>query len=600
MSASTAEVIPFRRGPPSRQTARPEAMVELPADNKQLVRKALEIIEICRSDAGTRTAYYRQLNQIVETGKNDGTRSLVNLLYRMLDRLSSLMFSPVDIRFSMDFENAYADEILKRGARAATLVSRSWERTNTDLLFAQGVFESLKYGGVILKQWPKQEGPDRLPVYHASLVMPWQFGVYRPDSASLDQQPAMVETVMLTLPEVWRRIWHMPNARQLFDRIIQHAAPGNSSDVSNSFFHQVLSTSQIQTGVGGPARPVPGGIVQLSTDPNFTGVGPSASAPMMMFHEMWMWDQSDYTTVQIIEPDILIAPRFKRTNLLISGDNHSCLHPYTLIQPNQAAGNIWGRSEIADLIEPQNLLTDTARDIRRLFGIQVDKFLAITGDGITDEVYDQQRASGFMNLGPGGSVTDLTPKFPPEALPLMEKIIEMMQMIGGFDNLLSGNGQPGVRSGVQSNPLMRTASAPVRDRSLIIERQCASAADLRLSLMEAKDGRNYWTDPKRPIDTQFLLADLPEDRRIVVDGHTTSPIFADDHQTLIAGGVKMGIVDPESAIEQLPFQNKDILLTRLRAKMEKEAALLLQLQKQNPEEWAKLIEKSASGGHKGR
>ena len=290
-------------------TTRPEAMVDLPSDNIKLVRTALDIIETCRNDAGIRASYCRQLNMVIETGKKDGTRSLINLLYRMIDRLASHLFSPTDIRFSMDFENEYPPDILDRGKIAARQMSRSWERTNTDITFAMGVFEALKYGGAILKQWPSQQGPDRLPVFHSSLVMPWQFGVYRPDTTSLDAQPAMVETIMLTMPEVWRRIWHMPDAQKLFDRIKQHAAPGNGQDVANNFFHQVLSTSPIQTGVQGAQRPVPGGIVQLSTDPNFTSIPPSSSAPLVRLHELWLWGQGDdYETIQIIEPDILVAP----------------------------------------------------------------------------------------------------------------------------------------------------------------------------------------------------------------------------------------------------------------------------------------------------
>ena len=596
MSVKSAELIDFPAAKTKPMTARPEAMVELPADNKKLVDTALDIIGICRNDAGSRASYYRTLNQIVETGKADGSRSIINLLYRMLDRLSSLLFSPAEIKFSMDFENEYTDDILARGGVVSRLMSKSWERSSTDLLFAQGVFESLKYGAAVLKQWPSQQGENRLPFYHSSLVMPWQFGVYRPDSADLDSQPAMTETVMLTLPEVWRRIWHMPDARQLFDRIKQHSASGNQTEIANSFFHQVLSTSPINTS-GIASAPRPGGIVQVSNAGNNTGFVPDSGAPMVMMHELWMWDQSDYVTIQIIEPDILIAPRYRRSNLLAAGMD-SCLHPYTLIQCNQAHGNIWGRSELADLIEPQDFLSTTASDIRRLFGVQVDKILAFTGDGLTDEAYDQMRAAGYANLGPGGGVNDLTPKFPPEALAMIDKIIQIMEMIGGFDNLLSGRGETGVRSGVQSSPLMKTAGAPVKDRSLIIERQCAQAAQLRFELMKIKDGRTFWTDKKKPGETSFLLGDIPEDGRIVVDGHTTSPVFADENLGLLTNGVKMGVVDPVSYIEQAPFQQKDVLIARLQAKEEKQAAMLAELRKSDPEEWAKVIEKAAVGHKK--
>ncbi len=591
MSASAAIPLDLpKESKARRRSAAPEAMFGLPDDNKQLVAEALGIIEICRGDAGTRAAQYRQMDAIVEAGRTDNSRSIVNLLYRMLDRVASHLCSPAELRFSMDFEMEYPEEILKQGLIAARQVGRIWERRNIDILFSAGVFEALKYGACFLKQWPKAEGPHRIPTYNASLVMPWQFGVYRPDINNLDAQPAMCETIPMTLPEVWRRIYHLPDRDKLFDRIKATAAPNKGGMFPNSFFHQVLSTSPIQTGVGGSTRPVPGGIVQLSTDPYSGGPGPNSDAPMVNMYELWVWGETDYVTIQIIEPDILIAPRMRRSNLLVSGGHDTGLHPYGLIQSNQTPGNIWGRSELADLIEPQQFLSDTASDIKRLFGVQVDKFIGFSGqDDIIDEKYDAARAAGFVNLGAGGAATDLTPKFPPEALPLLETIIKLMEMISGFDNMLSGKGESGVRSGSQSNPMMKAAGAPLRDRSLIIERQINAAADLTLSLAEAKDGRNFWTDPKHIKETSFLLADLPEDRRVVVDGHTSSPVFAEDHQELLIGGLKLGIVDAESAIEQLPFQNRDVLLSRLRMKQEKEAMMLEELKKVSPEDWAKLL-----------
>jgi hypothetical protein len=140
---------------------------------------------------------------------------------------------------------------------------------------------------------------------------------------------------------------------------------------------------------------------------------------------------------------------------------------------------------------------------------------------------------------------------------------------------------------------MRAAGARLRDRSLIVERQCSAAADLTLSIMEAKDGRRKWTDAKRPVETGFLLSDLPDDRRVVVDGHTTSPIFADDHANLLFNGLKLGIVDKTTAVEELPFQRPDVIISRAKEAAEREAAVIEQLKQTNPEEWAKLLEKSA-------
>ncbi len=320
-----------------------------------------------------------------------------------------------------------------------------------------------------------------------------------------------------------------------------------------------------------------------------------------------MWDEQDYTTIQLIEGpaggggDILIAPRLKKGNLLVGGNQNSGLNPYSMIQPNSVDANIWGRSELHDLYELQDWLSTTGDDVKQLFGLLVDKILAFKGDamdGLTDEKYGQMRRAGYMSLGAGGGVEDLTPKFPPEALALIDKIIQLMEMVSGFDNLLSGKGEPGVRSGAQANPMMKTAGSRLKDRSLEVEDQCAEAADLRLSLMEYKDGRAYWTDAEKMEETSFLLSDLPDDRRVMVDGHTTSPIFSDEHQGLILNGLKLGLVDKVSAIESLPFQNKDTLILRIHEAEVKQAALMEQLKQTDPEGFAKALEKGLAGGRK--
>lgn len=556
-------------------------MIPLNPDRKKMLGQCLELIEACRASQATRAAWCRLLSTITETGRQDGTRSLINKLYNHLDRLSAHLFSPTDLRFTIDFENPYPPNILAQAAMASKIITREFERSNADMTFARGVFESLKYGAAILKQWPHEEGEDRHIVYNTSIVEPWQFGVYREDMNDLGKQEALCETAMLTMPEVWRRIWHLPDAEKLFSRIKTHAQRGETSQ-ENSFFHQVLSTSQLQTGVDANTRPIPGGIMQMASNPNYASVAPVINVDTVKFHELWVKGEDDYVTVQIVEPDIIVAPApgFKLSNILIGGDVHTGRHPYTLVQPNEVQGYFWGRSEISDLIEPQDLLSVWADDVKRLFGLQIDKILAFTGfDGLSDETYDQMRGAGFFSGQAGGNVTDLTPKFPPESIPMLQFVISIIDSMGGFDNILAGKGEPGVRAGSHAQTLLKTASPRLRDRSLLVERQCANAADLRLAIMEAKEGKNYWTDgsSEEAIEkTSFKLDDLPEDRRVSVDSHSGSPIFADDHAQLIFAGLQAQYIDGHSAIELLPYPQKDILLQRLKEREEKQAQLIQQ------------------------
>lgn len=280
-------------------------------------------------------------------------------------------------------------------------------------------------------------------------------------------------------------------------------------------------------------------------------------------------------------------------NLLIPGDMHTGRHPYTLIQPNQMRGYIWGRPEIADLIEPQMLLSQGADDAARLLNVQVDKIIGYSGvDGMSDERYDQMAGAGWVSAPQGATMTDLTPKFPGELLPMLKFYIEQLNVLGGFSDLMQGRGESGVRAGTHANTLLKTGSPRLRDRSLLVERQCATAADLTLLLKTAKDGDQYWTKAETLEDiknTTFRLTDLPDDRRVAVDSHSSSPIFADDHQQLIAFGLKAGFIDGEEALDDLNYPNRERKKQKYRMGQAKKAQQLEQLKKEDPEAYAKVL-----------
>ncbi len=568
-------------------------MITIPTGKNDLVPFANELIEVCRVSQGMRAAYYRMLNQLAETGKYDGSKALINMMSTHLERTASHLFSPIELKFAIDFDNAYPPNIIKRGETTAKHLTRQWEKTSTDMLFARGVFEGLKYGGVLLKQWPKKDGTDRI-TYEKKLVMPWNFGVYREGENDIENQEVLCETSTLTGPEVWQRIWNFPDSKKLYEQIMTHSSKGQGGDGPDSFFHQVLSTSQLDTGISGATRPRPGGVVQLGNDPNYGVMGPTDGAPTVQMHELWIKGEEDYAVIQMVHPDILLS-RFRLSNLLIE---NSRLQPYRLIQPNPVTNWFWGRSELVDLIEPQGLMAQWCEDMKRLIGLQIDKIIAFKGDNtITDEAYAQFRLSGYMNMGQGGGAEDLTPKFPPELLPAIKFMLEMINTLGSFPEIMQGKGEQGVRAGSHANTLMKTASPTLRDRALLMERTCAVCADLTMMMMEAKEDRKFWTDPEKMEETGFMLTDLPLDWRVTVDSHSSSPIFADEAQQLIFALRKIGDVDGEYAIDNLPLPNKESAKASLRERKKAGADMQKQLLGVlSPEGKDKAIEKMLSHG----
>lgn len=577
-------------------------MIKIPSDHKQIIKLARDLIEQCRSSVGVRGSYYRDINAIAETGTSTGRKSLLNLMNVVLGRTSGHLYSPTELRFAIDFDNEYDKAILNKASRAARHLTMNFSRTDTDQLFGRGVFDALKYGCVILKQWPQQipapyDPSNFVPKYNARLVMPWQFGVYREDENSIDEQAVLVETTMMTLPQIWQRIWHLPEAEKLYAQIAQHASDGGETiDGPLASSHPIWPGTQLSLD-SSSATPGSGGIVQLFSQPDYSVIAPNVTAPMVMFHEIWIQGDKDWRTIQLVEPDILIT-RYKINNLL-SGDLNSRLQPYSIIQPNIKSGMFWGISELSDLIRVQQWLSTTADDVQRLFGLQVDKILGFVGfDGMKDETYDQFRSSGYLSLPAGSDIKDITPQFPAEAMPMLRLLIDFINLVGGYPNLMLGQGDAGVRSGVQTDTLLKTGSPRLRTQSLTVERQCAKAADTRFSMMQIKDGRKFWTDgstAESVKNTSFLLSDIPQDRVITVDSHSASPIFADDHEQLIAFGIKAGFLDGEDAIEDLPYPEKEKKKARLRERQQAKAAETQKMMQQYPQLAETIAKKSITG-----
>lgn len=577
-------------------------MLPVPTDKKEMLTFAKELVDICNVSVGMRSSYYRQLNMIAETGRYDGSKALINLLNNHLTRTADYLFSPVELAFSLDFGRPKPKIEYERAKAVAKELTRTWDRNNTDMTFGRGVKESLKYGASILKQWTQNEGADEDPVYYDKLVMPWQFGVYREDENRMDRQEAVCETIMLTLPEAWRRICHLPEAKKLFERIKSNSRSGTAAPGVDTNEHWVLSASPLNTS-GVEGNSAPGGIVNVTSNANFGAMGPVIAPALVTMYELWVKDETDYTTIQLIEPDILIAPLHKKSNLLgLNGQQ-----PYRLIQPNEVTNWFWGRSELVDLIEPQSLLAQWCDDTKRLVGLQIDKIIGFTGEaGMTDELYAQMRVSGWTQLAQGADIKDITPKLPAELIPMLKFCIEMVNTLGGFPEIMQGKGESGVRTGSHADTLMKTASPSLRDRSLLVERQCASCGDLTLQMMEAKDDEKYWTKADKPVDdvenTSFFLAELPDDWRVTIDSHSSSPIFADDNKQLIFQGFKSGIVNAEYVLENMSFPNKEVAKVQLREKQDNEAKQFQEILKINPELGEKLGEKMATkklglGGH---
>jgi len=166
---------------------------------------------------------------------------------------------------------------------------------------------------------------------------------------------------------------------------------------------------------------------------------------------------------------------------------------------------------------------------------------------------------------PNAKVEDLTPNLPTNAFEEFKMLMQEFDEIAGFDNAMSGKGEPGVRSANHFQGMVRQASPRLRDRAIRVERQCAAFGEKIMWHMAAKDARAHWTTQgDAGMKSDFILAQLPDDARVLVDSHSASPIYEQDHANTAAFLFKAGAIDAEDLLDLLPVPNRDMLKDKWR------------------------------------
>jgi hypothetical protein len=553
--------------------------MRLKSGEKKLISQVQNIIGDCKVSMDSRLTQARTLGQWRRMGSADGGRAIYNKLGQHISRMSGYLFSPVDLRFLLEFEDDYSLEMQQQAEVAGRYLTKKFERQDLDIKFSQGIDEALTYGAAVMKLMWGNEGLT------GRLLMPWNMGVMDESRNGFQEQEAILEVVYISKEELWRRVGHLENGSELYKKAVKFAGKSNVDVAGESFFSKVVlggTTPIVQTDTLSTET---GGAFDTSSDPLVPQLGPSVQSALIAAYELTVVDDDtgDYTSIQFIEPDILITPRVKKTNLFIQGEQ-----PYTLIQPNPVVGNFWGISELDPMLKLQALLRDRLEDIKKIMGVQYDKWLAFIGfSGDMGESYDSLKQNGWIaQEQPGAKIEDLTPKLPEAAFADINQIIQFMDDISGFQNILSGQGEAGVRSGNHASTLMRTASPRLRDRAILVERQCSELGNKAFELIRAKEAKVHWTTDDDDERKEFLLSAIPDDYRVVVDSHSSSPIYEEDHKQLAMMLLKAGVIEGDSVLDLVHIPMRDLLKDRYRQKQKQQAEFMAK----NPE----LLKKGAS------
>jgi hypothetical protein len=504
----------------------------------------------------------RMFSSYYWSGSADGVTTVYNRTFSHVDRLASMLFSPTDVRYSLEGDPAEPKESLDLLQAGARYLNREIHRCNVDLSFASAVNWGLVKGCSLVKQLWGHEGLEPW------LVQPEQFGVLREDIADLDRQDAFVETTYMTKAAFARTIVDHPEKADILKQVDSTLKNRNDENPQqDSYLMQIIVGG---TGPVSTTQSAGNAMANFSAVPK-PMLAPDVAKRLVRLDELWVVDdeRQDYTTIRMVE-DIVIEGQDKRRNLSgVKGE-----HPYTKVCPNEVDGYFWGLSEVACVYKLQELLNSQIKRLQEVTALKADPPRAFMGfTGMTQEKYNALRRPGafISEETPNSKVENLSPDVDPALL--IERIKETIQWfddVAGFTPVTMGMGDQGVRSQAQASTLARNASPRMRDRALLVERQAVELGEYSLKLLQAKEPEVLESENKQ----QFMLSQLPDNFRTAIDSHTSSPTFQEDTRNLAVAMKKLGVIDDEDTIMLVHPPHEDALIMKARAKAKAQAEMI--------------------------
>ena len=566
-------------------------MLRVPTETELLQAWTREIVDECMQSAEERGMVYTRAAQYYYQGTYDSRAAIYNKIKPFVDKFSGMLMQPTDVRFNIVFDSGEPEDVLERAELVSEKLSADFRQTDADISFAEAVLWSLVNGAQILKLAPGGDSFRLAPIH------PQNFGVLSETVLGLDEQEAVCHVSFPTLSRVRTDLeaCNHPRTREIMQKL-EEAREHEREEEEPTYFHQmVVGGLQPLGNIGDPSSsPAAAGIVNVFPVP--TPWRPRRRILRTVRHcELWVRDRErggDYTTIQLIYPDIILEGEDTRRNIgKIPGRA-----PFVKVQHQPTPGYFWGRSVIADVQMLQDVLNKRLRDIKVMWDRNAAAPQVFSGfTSVTEEQY-------FKIISEGGFINDPNPSAkaqrllepPPQGyLEEIEFLWKCFDEASGFSPIMSGQGEPGVRAGVHAQTLVRTSSPRLIDQAARIERQLAETGYLGLRIMQAEDPSIYVSEK----GTEFTLSQLPQNFQVEVDSHSASPAFAEDNRQVAMGLARAGAIDAEDLIHMLHPPGSALLLARLKQRQREQAQ---QAQQEKQEDLVKTVLGFPQGGRKGQ
>lgn len=606
--------------------------LNIPTSTAKLGDWAAELATACKTSLSNRRQRGASFRNLYLTGSEEGTPQTYRKTYAYIQTLASMLYSPVELRFTVAANGPAGPRDRAMGRAGATTMHEYMRGGNVDTTVEDAVEWGLVKGKAFLQLGWSRRGIE------AHMIQPETMGVLRDDITRLDKQDAFVHTTWLTEARFADHVVDHPNSAKLMHDIKNLAGTDvDRPDTANNA-RQVMIGGQLYPfrgqGSGGAAQGR--GIVNWLQAP-IPELDSKTMASLIQLDELWVWDRQrdDWTTIQLVG-NVVIEPtgqfrnafaagaHFNKTGGRIARGDHgdernplSGHHPFIEICPNPLPDYFWGWSEMLNVGAIQVGINNRVDGINRLLRRQEDPSWILQGlqTNAARARSTLRRPGGYLVEGPGQTVKaeKMTPDLPTGLWESLHELEAMFDSMAGFPPVMQGQGESGVRAQGHAETLVRMASPRFKDRALGIERQVEEVGGLCLDLLRAHcaDMLPFWIKEKDvgPFKGQelepelfeapapgmvalpFLMHQISDRFRVAVDSHSASPAFSHDARELAILLLKAGALGPEELIRQLSPANEEELIADLETR---EAAKAAAIQSLPPELRAKAM--GAGGG----
>ncbi|MEM0173844.1 MAG: hypothetical protein QXI16_04995 [Sulfolobaceae archaeon] len=539
-------------------------------DKKQFTKEdLLNLKEKCFHSAPIRERIYKRYRDYYFNGSYAG-KATVNKIFGEVNNYLSLIYSPTEVIIEPQFEPDVSSDLDFIIYKLADVVEYELDKNKMNFQFSKMLKMALIDGTAVVKLEYK-EGVKW------TYIKPENFGVLYEDLDLDSREQIIGHKTFVTkrylekyFPDVARKA-SKTIEKEEDNKLIALFSPDASQPKS-----PLTEESEAQT---------TGRVYKDTDDEDYT----YSKNGEIVYPAYELYYYNNGWNVSIIVADTILTT--KKISIV----------PFMLITPIENPLSFWGISLVSVIEKIQEKRNDVLNNIDNTVELTTNPPLVVTGYQMTEEMIreeaDNLREPNGISIIQGQNIK-VDPYIPrlniPDAFNQLDWYDMQTKFITGINEILMGQAQKNVRSGQYASMLAQFASTDVKVIAENVESQYEELITTTAKIIQHESTTSYKQVIQGKVYT-YTFSMYPNDYRLKVYAHTSSPITTEQNMKLIISLMQAGIIPADVGIKVLPLPYKKKIEEYIKIKEAQQAQQQAQQAQQAQKEQSK---KASENEHK--